>query len=94
MEDKRKDEEKVMGILSLITLRKSDLFNKILVETSKKKDLSRDDKDKIKDYISSMKNELFLSEDEKKDKKINAQLELMKLKFDFNKIIKESLGGN
>ena len=39
-----------------------------------------------------MKNELFLSEEEKKDKKIDKQLKIRELKFDFNKIIEENLG--
>jgi len=90
MENEKQNAEKVIGILGLIALRKSDLYNNVLMEASKNKDLSKDSKNKIKNYISSMKNELFLGKDEKKNKKIDAQLRIDELNFDFGKIIKEN----
>ena len=86
-----KKEEKALGIIGLIALRKSDLYDKILEETSKNSNISNEDKNKIKRYISEMKNECFLSLDEKQDKKIRKELKIEELTFDFKEIIRSSL---
>lgn len=87
-----KNNEKAFGIIGLIALRKSDLYNLILAEASKKQTLSENDKNKIRAYISSMKNEKFLTKEEKKDKKINKELNIMKdLDLNLKEIIEKAL---
>jgi histidyl-tRNA synthetase len=84
-----KKEYKVMGILGLIALRKSELFQKIMNELSKEKQISDKDKETIKKYISEMENEIFLSEEEKQSKKVNPLLKLDDINLDIKEIIKK-----
>lgn len=81
------EKHKVMGIMGLIALRKSELFYKVISELSQEKQVSN--KDKIKTYIAQMENEIFLSKKEKENKKINPKLELKDLEIDIPSIIKE-----
>mgnify|MGYP000368513404 CR=1 FL=1 len=80
---------KIMGIIGLIALRKSELFYKIMNSLSKEKEISDKDKIRIKKLISNMKNDEFLSKNEKQNKNINPNLRLEDLDIDFNKLIRE-----
>jgi uncharacterized protein YpuA (DUF1002 family) len=79
---------KVMGIMGLIALRKSELFYKVVNELSKDRQISEDDKEKIKKYVSEMENELFLSKDERQNRRINSKLKLKDIDLDIQKVIK------
>ena len=81
--------EKVLGILGLIALRKSELYFKIVSILSKEKQLSEKDKDKIKGCIAAMENERLLSNKEKEKKEIIPNLKLENIGFDIESFIKE-----
>lgn len=84
----RKD--KVMGIIGLIALRKSELYYRVISELSKDKLPSKESKEKVKRYISEMENERLLSAIEKRNKKINPNSGLKDLELDINHIVKEA----
>lgn len=82
-------EEKIIGIMGLIALRKSELFYKVLEELSKDNQISEEDKEKIKRYIAERSNEKLLSKEEIENKKINNGLKLDEINIDIQKIISE-----
>lgn len=87
--DKMEEKHKSIGIMGLIALRKSEAYYKVTSELYKEKELSNRDKEKIKKHIAGMKNEKFLSKDEKENKKIKPKLKLKDIDFDIKKAIKE-----
>ncbi|MCK4429058.1 MAG: hypothetical protein KAU95_01685 [Candidatus Aenigmarchaeota archaeon] len=80
---------KVIGVIGLIALRKSELFYKVVNELSKEKKLSKKNKEKVKRHISRMENEMFLSKEEKQNKKIKPNLRLENIGLNVQKVIKE-----
>ena len=83
------EKHKVIGVLGLIALRKSELFYTVVNELSKEKELSEKDKEKIKRHISKMENEMFLSKEEKQSKIIKPKIKLKNIDLDIQKVIKE-----
>ena len=83
------EKHKIIGLMGLIALRKSELFYTVVNELFKEKELSEKDKEKNKIHISKMENEMFLSKEEKQSKKIKPKLELKNIDLDIQKIIKE-----
>ena len=83
------EKHKVIGIIGLIALRKSELYYSVVNKLSKEKQISEKDKEKIKKHIAEMENERLLSNEEKKNKKINPKLKLKDIDTDIDAIIKE-----
>ena len=91
---KNKEIEKFIGITHSVSLRKSAFFESMCNKINKKISENLDSremiklKDALKNIIANMNNELFLSKEEIKNKKINPKTPLHELNLDEEKIIK------
>lgn len=83
------EKHKVIGIIGIIALRKSELYYRVVNELLKEKQISEKDKEKIKKQIAEIENETLLSKEEKKNKKINPKLKLKDIDLDIKAIINE-----
>ncbi len=81
------EKSKVIGIIGLIALRKAECYHAVINGLSKKKEVNEKDKEKIQKFVSEMDNELFISKDEKKNKKINPKLKLKDIDVDTKPIL-------
>ncbi len=77
------------GTMTAVMMRKSQLFTALLAELSKKRKLSKKEENAVDKYVLQMPGRLFLTVDEKENKKVNYDLTLKDLKFDVSKIIGE-----
>ena len=83
------EKEKFLGIMGLIALRKTELYNQIISKLEKKRRLTDLNKNKIKDIIAKMENNRFFSKEEISDKKIINSLSVREIYPDISQIIEE-----
>lgn len=86
------EEEKLLDVVGLIALRKTELAHKVITTLKKDGLIDKNDKEKVEAiirYISEIENEKLLSDAEKRTKKLNPKLKIGELGIDINNIIKE-----
>lgn len=84
------DEGKFLGIMGLIALRKSELYNEIITQLEKIRNLTDLNKIRIRDMIAKMENNIFLAKKEISDRKIITSLTIKEIYSDISPILKEA----
>lgn len=83
------EEKKFLGIMGLIALRKSELYNLVISELENKQSLTNLKKTEVKEIIAKMDNKIFLSKPEVLNKKIVKSFSVKDIYPDISPILKE-----
>jgi hypothetical protein len=83
------NDERIMEVVGIIALRKSIIFNKVMGSVTVEKKTSPSYNEKVKEYISDMKIEYFMTSEEHISKKINPLTRVDELHINVINLVKE-----